>query len=99
LALLTEAASRTPASAEDPLAVDYDKYAQDMDVNTNSVFTAAREAVAAFGKTSGGGTFIFTGNKLNIVDIPGMLVFGTGKAGAAKIMQGASHAYGGKGYK
>ena len=70
-----------------------------MNVNANSVFVAARESIAAFSKGNTGGTFIFTGNKLNVIDIPGMLVFGVGKTAAARIMQSASHAYRGKGYK
>ncbi len=71
-----------------------------MNVNAYSVFVAAREAVRGFDKLEGArGTFIFTGNKLNVIDVPGVLVLGVGNAAAARTIQGASHAYGEKGYR
>lgn len=73
-----------------------------MNANAGSLFMAAREAVRGFDKLGAGGaggTFIFTGNKLNVIDLPGVLVFGVGKAAAARLVQTASRAYREKGYK
>jgi len=100
--VIYNAAAVTASPPADPLDVELDSYTRDMNINATSVFVAAREAVRAFDQLGPGGeglTFIFTGNKLNIMDIPGMLVFGVGKTAAARIMQGASHGYKEKGHK
>jgi hypothetical protein len=73
-----------------------------MSVNTTSSFIAAQEAVKSWAQTGTKGTFIFTGNVLNVKYLPtvsGALAFAMGKSAAASLIQGASHGYKGKGYK
>jgi hypothetical protein len=70
-----------------------------MDVNATSVFAAAKEAVDGFARTGPGSTFIFTGNKLNVVGTPQTLVFGMGKSAAAHLARAGSVSFPGKGYK
>ncbi len=93
---------RTLSSKTDPLNIELDQYLGDMDVNATSAVMAARESVKCFDKLGAegvGSTFIYTGNKLNVMDIPGVFLFGCGKAVASKLIQVASHAYKPKGYK
>jgi len=89
--------------ADDTLQVELEEYLNEMNINTTSSFIAAREAVKGFKKLGAegvGGTYIHTGNKLNVLDVvPGPLVFGIGKAAARKLMQTASKDYRGQGYK
>jgi hypothetical protein len=70
-----------------------------MDVNSTSAYAAAQEAVKGFSQTGTGSTFIFTGNKLNVLGRPEVLVFGMGKSAAAHLIRSASLAYGDQGYK
>ncbi|KAH8889026.1 NAD(P)-binding protein [Thozetella sp. PMI_491] len=96
------AASRIPSPADNPLQVALESYTNDMNVNTTSAFVAAKEAVngwAKLGPEAKGATFIYTGNKLNVIHLPSVLVFGIGKTAAARIIHGASQSYQEKGYK
>jgi len=91
---------------ETPFESPIDEFQADMDVNATSVWVAAGETVKCFedlgldalGTT--GGTFIFTGNLLNLAAAPGFLTFGMGKSAAAHLIQHlALVAYPGKPYK
>lgn len=64
---------------------DFDR---DLDLMIKSPYVAAREAVRAWRKDSGGrgrkGTFVMTGNLLprQILPAPGLVTLGVGKSGA-----------------
>jgi hypothetical protein len=70
-----------------------DEFQADMNVNATSAWVAAGETVKCFedlgldalGAT--GGTFIFTGNMLNLSAAPGFLTFAMGKSAAAHLIQ------------
>ena len=67
-------------------------FAASLTVNTVGPFTAIRESLASH--TS---TFIFVGNIFNNGPFPGFLALGTGKSGAAHIVQSADQVFGAKG--
>ncbi|KAH8813501.1 putative short chain type dehydrogenase [Flagelloscypha sp. PMI_526] len=90
------------ADTEDPLTMSLNDFEYSISVNTISSFIAAQEAVKSWAQTGTKGTFIFTGNILNVrclPNVPGALVFAMGKSAAASLIQGASYGYKGKGYK
>jgi hypothetical protein len=70
-------------------------------VNATSSLISAQEAVKGFKElpSSASKTFIHTGNKLNTVVIPHVLVFGMGKNAVAHMIQSASVGYAGQGFK
>lgn len=72
-----------------------------LDVNFFSAYVAAHEAVKGFAtlQDSTKKTFIFTGNKLNLIPIPQVLGFGTSKSASAHMMMSAAAAYGEKEYQ
>ncbi|KAI1452827.1 NAD(P)-binding protein [Annulohypoxylon moriforme] len=77
-----------------------------MNVNTTTPYVAAGEAVKGFEKLGpsklgpSGGTFIFTGNMLNVSAMPGMMTFGMQKGATANMIRHlAIAAYQGKPYK
>ncbi|KAH8813471.1 putative short chain type dehydrogenase [Flagelloscypha sp. PMI_526] len=91
-----------PADIKDPLSLSLDDYQFSMSVNTTSTFLAAQESVKSWAQNGIKGTFIFTGNIMNVKYIPalpGALIFGMGKTASASLIQGASQAYKEKGYK
>lgn len=76
-------------------------FAQNLTVNTSSVYAAIHEALKSFPKTAqGSGTFIYTGNFLNtpaiVTPFTGLAV---GKTASAKLIQTAAQVYGPKGYR
>ena len=87
--------------ADDPFAQPVSEIQSMLDVNFLSAYAAAQEAVSSF-KTLPADTpktFIFTGNKLNLITIPGMLGFGSAKATSAHMISNAATAYKDKGYQ
>lgn len=96
------AASRTLVSAEDPLsALTTGDYERDMAVNLYSAVIAAQEAVRAFAQLPdpASKTFIYTGNKLNVMTDPKVITFGIARAGAAHFIWDCSVAYRSRGFK
>ncbi|KAI4859008.1 NAD(P)-binding protein [Hypoxylon rubiginosum] len=79
--------------ADKPFDSDLDLFQKNLNINTISGYVAAREAVKGFDKlgSSGlgpaGGTFIFTGNLLNVGVFPGHVAFGMAKSAAAHMIQ------------
>ncbi|KAI0106534.1 NAD(P)-binding protein [Hypoxylon sp. NC0597] len=91
---------------DNPFEVDLDAFEIGLKVNTTSPYITAREAVKGFEKLGpsglgpAGGTFIFTGNILNITAVPGFLPFAMQKGASAILIQNlAVAAYVGKPYK
>lgn len=89
-----------------PFESSIDVFRHDMNVNATSPWVAAGETVKCFDELglaslgSEGGTFIFTGNLLNVAVAPGFLSFGMGKTASAHLIQHlAKVAYPGKPYK
>ncbi|KIW11412.1 hypothetical protein PV08_10712 [Exophiala spinifera] len=86
-------ALRIPNDAADPLSTSSFKiqdYDDSVAVNTTSAIVALQHAVAGFrslpqspNATAETKTFIFTGNILNVVPVPGVLTFGVTKAATA----------------
>ncbi|KAH8823702.1 putative short chain type dehydrogenase [Flagelloscypha sp. PMI_526] len=64
-----------PESTDDPLNWSFEGFQSSISVNTSSVFFAAKEAGLK-------GTFLFTGNKLNVGTLPSWAVFAMGKSAA-----------------
>lgn len=96
------AAARTLVSADDPLSTLPGKgYERDMAVNLHSALVAAQEAVNGFARlpVTASRTYIYTGNKLNVMADPKALVFGIAKTGAAHFIWDCSIAYRPKGFK
>lgn len=72
-----------------------------MAVNLTSALVAAKIAVAGFKElpASAAKTFIYSGNKLNVMSDPKTLPFGIAKTAAARMIWDCSRAYRGEGYK
>ncbi|KAI0885903.1 NAD(P)-binding protein [Annulohypoxylon maeteangense] len=91
---------------DSPFELGLEDFQAGLNVNTTTPFIAAREAVKGFEKLGpsqlgpAGGTFIFTGNMLNISAIPGLMAFGMQKNATANMIRHlALAAYNGKPYK
>lgn len=87
---------------EDPLAsLALEDIQSEFNINTLSALLAGQEAVKGFKQLPGSAsrTFIFTGNKLNVMVWPHVVVFGMGKTASAKMIQDSSVAYRPQGYK
>jgi NAD(P)-dependent dehydrogenase (short-subunit alcohol dehydrogenase family) len=95
-------AGRTERDAHDPLAsLSLGEVQREFAVNTFSTLFAAKAAVEGFKQLpdSASRTFIFTGNKLNTLVWPHVMVFGMGKTATAKMIQDASVAYRPQGFR
>ncbi|KAI2466452.1 NAD(P)-binding protein [Annulohypoxylon bovei var. microspora] len=88
-------------SPDNPFEQSAEEFQASLNANTIGPFIAAGEAVKGFEKLgSTGGTFIFTGNILNVTVIPGMMAFGMQKGATANMIRYlAIGAYNGKPYK
>ena len=79
-------ALRIPNDAKDPLtSFSLPDHNDSMAVNSTSVLLALQEALAGFRglPATASKTFIFTGNILNLVPVPGVLSFGIAKGATA----------------
>ena len=88
--------------AEDPLAaVSFDDFQLESNANVTSALMAAKEAVHGFKRlsTSTSRTFIYTGNKLNVMADPRTLMFGLGRTAAAHMIWDCATAYHKDGFK
>jgi hypothetical protein len=70
-------------------------------VGFDSAYIAAQQALQGFRMlpTSTPTAFIYTGNTLNQIAIPGVLPFALGKVAAAMLVEYAANAYGKDGYR
>ncbi|KAI8957078.1 NAD(P)-binding protein [Daldinia sp. FL1419] len=89
-----------------PFDVELDEFNKTMNVNATTPYYAAREAVKGFEKLgpsglgSTGGTFLFVGNGLNTIALPGFMTFAMQKGATAHLIQHLALAeYDGKPYK
>ena len=95
-------ATRIVRDAENPLdSFSIDEVNGEFAINAISPLFAAKEAVKSFKQLdrSASRTFIMTGNMLNVVVNPPVLVFGMGKSAAAHMVKAASMAYEKQGFK
>lgn len=67
----------------------------------DSAYIAAQESLRRFKQLDSSipKAFIYTGNTLNQIAIPGVLPFALGKVSAAMVIEYAANAYGEKGYR
>lgn len=81
--IIASAVTFTPA--DDPLSLSLADLNRDTNININSAFVAAQQAVSGFSQLpeSASRTFIYTGNVLNVAIIPKFMSQGIGKSGAA----------------
>ncbi|KAI0508333.1 hypothetical protein F5B22DRAFT_426529 [Xylaria bambusicola] len=98
------AAALTPPPGEGaPLSIPTESFTSDLNINTVSPYVAAQQAIAGW-ETLPKGTktaFIYTGNKLNLVVMPGPVLtnLGVGKAASAYWIGVADAAYSARGYR
>ncbi|KAF3022106.1 hypothetical protein E8E14_013848 [Neopestalotiopsis sp. 37M] len=86
---------------EDPLSTFvFADYQRDLSVNLHSAVVAAQEAVRGFSRLpeASSKTFIYTGNKLNVMSDPKVFSFGIARTGAAHFIWDCSIAYRHKGF-
>ncbi|KAK5705302.1 hypothetical protein LTR97_002420 [Elasticomyces elasticus] len=86
---------------DDPLSATVVQIEASRKAGVDSAFVAAQEALKAF-KTHPPGTptaFIYTGNTLNQIAIPGVLPFALAKVAAAMLIEYCANAYGKDGYR
>ena len=94
-------ATRLTTPPEDPLFASLETLGQARTVGLDSAYVAAQEACKGF-KALPPATptaFIYTGNTLNQIAIPGVLPFALGKLAAAMVIEYAANAYGKDGYR
>lgn len=88
-------------SDTDPLTIPLERLVSSLNINTISAYAAAQASVSGFSSlpASASRTFIYTGNKLNLISMPKFLDLGVGKSATAHIIKSASISYKDKGYK
>ncbi|KAF2672190.1 NAD(P)-binding protein [Microthyrium microscopicum] len=95
-------ADRIVLDENDPLeAVTLEDVNRQFAVNSITPLFVAKEAVKGFKQlpSSASKTFIFTGNKLNVLVWPLVTTFGMGKNATAYLIKAASQAYDGEGFR
>jgi len=99
--VIYNAAAVNLVSATDPFTVPLAAFASSININTISAYAAVQASVLAFSSlpASASRTFIYTGNKLNVLSIPAYFDLGVGKSATAHIIETGSIAYKDKGYK
>ena len=99
--LIKSGANRLLTPPEDPLSASLETLAASRAVGLDAGYVAAQEALKSF-KALPPATptaFIYTGNTLNQIAIPGVLPFALGKVAAAMVIEYAANAYGKDGYR
>jgi len=94
-------AHRLLTPPDDPLSATLDDLETSRKAGLDSAFVAAQEALKGF-RTFASSTakaFIYTGNTLNQIAIPGVLPFALAKTAAAMLMEYAANAYDKDGYR
>ncbi|KAK4497608.1 hypothetical protein PRZ48_010261 [Zasmidium cellare] len=96
------AASRTLAEPDDPLGtINTAEYTMDLTIGLHAAVAAAQAAVRGFKRLpeSYSRTYIYSGNKLNVMSDPKAWTFGIARTGAAHLIWDCSLAYRAQGYK
>ena len=94
-------ARRLLTPPDDPLSASLETIEESRKIGLDSAYVAAQEALKGF-KTLPSTTptaFIFTGNTLNQIAIPGVMPFALGKVAAAMFIEYAANSYGQHGYR
>jgi hypothetical protein len=102
LTLMTiPAAHRLTTPPDDPYSASLSTLIESRNVGLDSAYIAAQEALQGFKELpdSVPTAFIYTGNTLNQIAIPGVLPFALPKVSAAMVMEYGANAYGHKGYR
>ncbi|KAI0185465.1 hypothetical protein EV127DRAFT_441538 [Xylaria flabelliformis] len=91
-------AKRLLTPPDDPLSAPLETIKASRTVGFDSAYVTAQEALRGFQQLSSfaAKTFIFTGNTLNQIAIPGVSPFAYGKVSAAMMIEYAANAYGGR---
>ncbi|KAI1332334.1 putative short chain type dehydrogenase [Xylariaceae sp. FL0255] len=94
-------AKRLVTPPEDPFSASLDTIAASRAVGFDSAYIAAQEFLRGVQElpSSLPKAFIFTGNALNQIAIPGVIPFAIGKVSAAMMIEYAANAYGKGGFK
>lgn len=95
------AAANAHMDKANPLSIALVDLVKDLNINTVSTLIAAQEATKSFAAlpTSASKTFIFTGNILNLQNLPPLMSNGMGKSATAHFLETAATAYKADGYK
>ena len=85
----------------DPLAAPFETIIESRQVGFDSAYIAAQQTLEGFKQLpdSTPKAFIYTGNTLNQIAIPGILPFALGKVSSAMLIEYAANAYGEHGYR
>ncbi|OAA69348.1 NAD(P)-binding domain protein [Akanthomyces lecanii RCEF 1005] len=94
-------ANRITTAVDDPLSAPLSDIQAARTVGFDSAYLAAQEALHGFKSLPDQlcKAFIYTGNALSQIAIPGVLPFAVGKVSAAMLIEYAANAYGPRGYK
>jgi hypothetical protein len=101
LRLTIPGAHRLTTPPDDPFSASLETLIESRDVGLDSAYIAAQEALKGFKELpdSVPTAFIYTGNALNQIAIPGVLPFALPKVSAAMVIEYGANAYGHKGYR
>lgn len=99
--LIHAVADRLLTPPEDPLSAPLETLQSSRKAGLDSAYVAAQEALKGFRALPSDvpTAFIYTGNTLNQMPIPGVLPFALGKVAAAMMIEYAANAYGKDGYR
>ena len=95
-------AIRTLLNEKDPFdSFSLEQFIHDTNINATSAVVAVHHAIQGFKELpfSGLKTFIYTGNKLNVMPSPKAMYFGMGKTAMAHLIWDCSVAYREQGFK
>jgi hypothetical protein len=94
-------AHRLTTPPDDPFSASLETLIESRNVGLDSAYIAAQEALKGFKELpdSVPTAFIYTGNALNQIAIPGVLPFALPKVSAAMVIEYGANAYGHKGYR
>lgn len=94
-------AHRLTTPEDDPFSASLDTLIESRNVGLDSAYVAAQEGLKGFKELpdSVPTAFIYTGNALNQIAIPGVLPFALPKVSAAMVIEYGANAYGHKGYR
>lgn len=94
-------ANRLTTPPDDPFSAPLEALKASRNVGLDSAYIAAQEALRGFREPTNSfpTAFIYTGNTLNQIAIPGVLPFALAKVAVAMLIEYGANAYGNKGYR
>lgn len=98
---LSEGAARLTTPLDDPFSAPLESLGESRRVGFDSAYISAQESLHHFARLASDipKTFIYSGNTLNQIGIPGVFPFALGKVAAAMMIEYGANAYGAKGYR